>query len=433
VKFGTDGVRGLALVDVTLVDAHRLARAVAQVLPSTEVLIARDTRESGPAYADALTGGFARAGVSVADLGVAPTPALAYNCAELDVPGVMVSASHNPWHDNGLKVFSAGGRKLSDGQQEAIERTLAELPGEQVDAVTPPHLDLALGQYADHVVASIDGRTLDGLAVVIDCGHGAASEVAPAVLERLGADLTVLNASPDGRNINDSCGSTDLTPLRQAVLAQGAAAGLAFDGDADRVLAVDHRGVVVDGDGIIAIAAIDRNDRGLLADGMVVITIMSNLGFHRAMAAAGVDVTETPVGDRHVLDALDRNGWSLGGEQSGHVIFRDLATTGDGLLTGVQMLDIMGRRATSLADLASVVERVPQLLENLYVAGDAGAVLDAMAPDVESAVAELGARGRVVVRASGTEPLLRIMVEADEDDLARAVTDRLVRAATAVG
>jgi phosphoglucosamine mutase len=366
-------------------------------------------------------------------IGVAPTPAVAWIAAARDVPAAMISASHNAFHDNGIKFFAAGGRKLSDEVEGELEATLDRLRDDR-PANTPTVLDPVPGggdvdRYELAVAASIEHRALDGLRVVIDCANGAASTVAPRVLERLGVDLTVLHAAPNGRNINDGCGSTHPADLAAEVVARGAAIGLAFDGDADRVLAVDETGSVVDGDHLIALCAVDLRDRGRLHHDAVVVTVMTNLGFRMAMAERGIQVVETAVGDRYVLEALAHGGYSLGGEQSGHVIFHDLATTGDGLLTGLQVLDVLRRSGQPFSKLASeVMTTVPQVLRNVAVGRVDPTRLDAIQPDVDEVAASLGDRGRVLVRPSGTEPLVRVMVEALDADEADAAATRLVRA-----
>jgi phosphoglucosamine mutase len=347
----------------------------------------------------------------------------------------MISASHNAFADNGIPFFAAGGRKLPDDVEGRLEaelgRPVTRVPtGADVGRVS--FAGDAVARYCDALVGSLEGRRLDGLHVVVDCAHGAASDVAPAVLRRLGAEVEVIHAQPDGTNINAGCGSTHPESLQRSVVALGADAGLAFDGDADRVLAVDASGVLVDGDQLIAICALDLRSRGRLKDDTVVVTVMTNLGFHLAMADHGVRVEQTAVGDRYVLEALGRGGWSLGGEQSGHVIFSELATTGDGVLTGLQVLDVMRRSGRPLSDLASVMTRLPQVLENVRVrdrdALDHAGALDAEVAAVE---AELGDHGRVLIRPSGTEPLVRVMVEAPTADQAQAAADRLAAAVTA--
>ena len=369
----------------------------------------------------ALAAGLAAEGASVFDLGVLPTPGVAWHAATEGLPAAVVSASHNPFADNGVKFFAAGGRKLTDAQEAQLE---AELDGgARGTAVGLVAARADSAPYRAALVESLGGRRLDGVRVVLDCAHGAASEVAPPVFRALGADVVVLNAEPDGRNINEGCGSTHPEGLQRAVADLMADAGLAFDGDADRVLAVDARGALVDGDHLLALLAVDR---GVEA---VVVTVMANLGFRHAMARHGIDVVETPVGDRWVLEALEKGGWTLGGEQSGHIIFRDLATTGDGLLTGVQVLDVMRRTGRPLADLASVMTRMPQVLRNVAVptAGLEGA--GELWAEVRAVEADLGDDGRVLVRPSGTEPLVRIMVEAPTAEAAEAACDRLSAAA----
>jgi phosphoglucosamine mutase len=341
----------------------------------------------------------------------------------------MISASHNPYQDNGIKLFAAGGTKLRDDVESAIEATMAA-PVENGSAIGLVRRRVgADAPYQAALQASLGGRTLDGLSVVIDCANGAASHVAPVVLEELGCDVEVLAARPDGTNINADSGSTHPANLQAAVLASRADAGLAYDGDADRVLAVDHEGRLVDGDHLMAMCAIDLAERGLLKDRTVVVTVMTNLGFRLSMAEHGIRVVETNVGDRYVLEVLEAEGLSLGGEQSGHVIFRELATTGDGVLTGLQVLDLVQRSGRRLADLASsAMTALPQILRNVRVAErgiDVGALI---AGEVRAVEAELGDHGRVLIRPSGTEPLVRVMVEAPTPELAVSTTERLVAA-----
>jgi len=437
-RFGTDGVRGHAdeLTDDLVV---ALGRAAARVLApelatsGERFVIGRDPRESGPRIEAALVAGLAAEGIAAELIGVAPTPAVAWIAAARNVPAAMISASHNAYHDNGVKFFAAGGRKLADETETELEAVLDRVRGDESTGgpvVLPPVAGEGdVERYELAIASSIGHRRLDGLRVVIDCANGAASTVAPRVLERLGVDLTVLHASPDGRNINDGCGSTHPQDVAAEVVARGADIGLAFDGDADRVLAVDEHGTLVDGDRLIALCALDLRDRGRLHRDTVVVTVMTNLGFRLAMAERGIEVVETAVGDRYVLEALERGGFSLGGEQSGHVIFHDLATTGDGLLTGLQVLDLLRRRDRPFSSLASeVMTTVPQVLRNVAVGRVDPARLDAVRTEVDEVTATLGERGRVLVRPSGTEPLVRVMVEALDAAEAEAAAARLVQA-----
>jgi phosphoglucosamine mutase len=438
-KFGTDGIRGPAS-ELTDPYVFALGRAAARVLGGQRFLIARDTRESGPRLEAALAAGLRAERVEPEFLGVAPTPALAWVAAAHDLPAAMISASHNPFDDNGIKFFAAGGTKLADAVETLLELELDSVltssdallaPG----AIRPGGLVRAddVERYGLGLVASLDGRDLKGMHVVIDCANGAQSSLAPRVLERLGATVTVLHDQPDGRNINAACGSTHPDDLAATVVASGAMVGLAFDGDADRVLAVDETGAVVDGDHLIAMCAIDRHARGALAHDTVVVTVMTNLGFRLAMAERGINVVETPVGDRYVLEAMAAGGFNLGGEQSGHVVFGDLATTGDGLLTGLAVLDLMQRTGLPLSRLAAdAMTRLPQVLVNVAVPARDPRILEAVAPQVAEAEARLGADGRVLVRASGTEPLIRVMVEATHAATAAEVAEALAAAVTEV-
>ncbi|HEY1634267.1 MAG TPA: phosphoglucosamine mutase [Acidimicrobiales bacterium] len=438
-KFGTDGLRGVANAELTPELVLALGRAAARVVPAPEFIVGRDTRLSGPLLQAALAAGLASEGVRVADVGVIPTPGLAWLSATRQVPAAMISASHNPFPDNGVKLFGSGGTKLSDPVERALETELGRLVAEPTAPVTRAVVGGSVGridadpaavdQYSDHLVASLDGRRLDGLRCVLDCASGAASRVAPSVLARLGADVSVIADAPDGTNINDGCGSTHPEGLQRAVVAAGADVGLAFDGDADRVLAVDHAGTLVDGDHLMALFAVDLLERGLLASDTVVVTVMTNLGMLLALEARGIRVCQTQVGDRHVLVAIEEGGYTLGGEQSGHIIFRQLATTGDGILTGLQLLDLLRRRGRPLAELAGeAMTRLPQELVSVAVPrpdqlASAGAVWE----EVAAVEAELGRAGRVLLRASGTEPVVRVMVEAQSAEQARAAVDRLCR------
>ena len=450
-KFGTDGVRGVANTEVTPELALALGRAAVRVLGGDHFAVGRDTRRSGPLLEAALAAGLASEGADVTLLGVVPTPEVAWWSADRSAPAAMVSASHNPFPDNSIKLFTAGGRKLSDDLEARLEAELHHLLGTVPvsDARSPApsgatrptgaavgrllHAPQVHHGYAAAVAASIGGRRLEGLKAVVDCANGSASMVAPQALRDLGVDVHVMHAQPDGANINDGCGSTHTDALARAVVERGADVGVAFDGDADRVLLVDAAGELVDGDQIIAMCAIDRHERGQLTDGSVVVTVMTNLGFRLAMEKRGIHVVETQVGDRYVLEALEQRGLSLGGEQSGHVIFPGLATTGDGLLTAVQALDVVVRARRSLAEVAAdAMVRLPQVLRNVRVAERDAAIVDRLAGPIAAVEKRLGGEGRVLVRTSGTEPLVRVMVEAPSPAEAEGAADELVRAVEAL-
>jgi phosphoglucosamine mutase len=435
-RFGTDGVRGTANAELTAELALALGRATARALPSTAVVVGRDTRRSGTLLQAALAAGLASEGVDVVDLGVLPTPGVAQVCQWRGTPGAVVSASHNPFDDNGIKLLGPGGTKLPVETESAIEAELEAVLSDPDGAPRRPtgagvgHIasdPQAADLYRAHLCGALEGRTLAGLSLVVDCAHGAAAGFAPEVLRALGARVTVIGCEPTGTNINDGVGSTSPDALSAAVIAEGADAGLALDGDADRLVAVDQRGRVVDGDALLALFAVDLEEQGALDGHAVVVTVMTNLGFRRAMAARGITVHETPVGDRHVLHALDAAGLALGGEQSGHIVFRRRAPTGDGILTGLLLADLMVRDGRPLAELAEgLVEHVPQVLLNVPVEhpdrlADAAGVWEAVA-GVE---AELGDDGRVLLRPSGTEPLVRVMVEAPSEETAQDVAGRL--------
>ncbi|MDW3176365.1 MAG: phosphoglucosamine mutase [Acidimicrobiia bacterium] len=429
-QFGTDGVRAEALTQLTPAFVLTLGSAASRVLEGDTIIVGRDTRESGPELQRAFTEGCAREGVTVRDIGVVPTPAVAWLCAADGLPGAMLSASHNPWQDNGVKLFSAGGRKLSDADQDVIQSLLSSdgLLEHDSSAVTASESG-SIDRYLDAVVASVEGRGFDGRRVVLDSANGSASATAETIFRRLGSEVISLADKPDGRNINAGVGSTHPEFLQAAVLEHGAVAGFAFDGDADRIAAVGADGVVIDGDRIIAMSAIDRRDRGALAENTVVITVMANLGFRVAMDREGIAMVETPVGDRYVLEALDSGGFSLGGEQSGHVIHRDLATTGDGVLTAVQLLDAAIRRDVDLGEWArTVMTRYPQVLENVKMAAKIPDLSGRLAEAVAVEEAALGDSGRVLIRESGTEPVVRVMVEAAEATMAAESAARLVAA-----
>ena len=465
--FGTDGVRGVAGDDLTGRLAMDLAVAAAEVLHETGVfdraraegrrpvaVVGRDPRASGEFLESAVVAGLAGVGVDVLRLGVIPTPAVAFLTADKSADlGVMLSASHNPAKDNGIKLFARGGFKLPDAAEDEIEARLGQ-PGRAVTG--PPGGGFgrvsddgdSRERYLAHLLASLSApglpgaaaparpgeaappsrpaRPLTGLRVVVDCAHGAASEVAPSLLRRAGADVIAIGAEPDGENINDGCGSTHLDVLRAAVVEQQADAGIAHDGDADRCLAVDAGGQVVDGDQIMAVLALGLRASGQLAHNTVVATVMSNLGFRLAMKEAGIAVVETAVGDRYVLEAMRAGSYVFGGEQSGHIIMLDHATTGDGLLTALHLLAAVARERVPLADLAKVMTRYPQVLVNVAgVDKTRVAASPEVAAQVAAATAELGRSGRILVRPSGTEPTVRVMVEAVDPERARHLADRL--------
>lgn len=438
-RFGTDGVRGAANTELTPELALALGRAAARTLGPGPWVVGRDTRVSGPLLHAAFAAGLASEGATSVDLGVVPTPTVAYLAAADQLPGAVISASHNPFGDNGIKLFGTGGLKLDDATEDRLEADLEAIEAEGIPgSPRRPGADLvgqlhsapdAWERYAHHLTHDVlEGRDLGGLKVVVDCAHGAASHIAPQVLASLGASVTVLHADPDGTNINLGAGATHPEVLQTAVLAREADVGLAFDGDADRIVAVDATGALIDGDHLIAVLAVDLRAQGLLHDDAVVVTVMTNMGFRQAMEREGIRVVETPVGDRHILFALEDQDLALGGEQSGHIILRQRATTGDGLLAGLCVLDAVKRSGRTLGDLAGVMTRLPQVLRNVKVEGAASDAVERLAPDVAQAEIALAGRGRVLVRASGTEPLVRVMVEAPTEDEAAAVADRLVTA-----
>ena len=433
--FGTDGVRGLANETLTAELALDLSVSAAHVLAELGTfeghrplaVVGRDTRISGQFLEAAVVAGLASAGVDVLLLGVLPTPGVAWLTDSLGVDlGVMLSASHNPMPDNGIKFLARGGEKLDDLIERQIESRLGEpwdRPlGEKIGRVITH--DTAVEEYAAHLTSTVG--SLAGLRVVLDCAHGAAYEVGPKAFADAGAEVIAICNEPDGLNINEGCGSTHLELLQAAVVEHGADAGFALDGDADRCLAVAGNGELVDGDQLMAILALAMKDRGVLAHDTVVATVMSNLGFVQAMKAAGVGVRQTKVGDRYVLEAMKIDGFTLGGEQSGHVIMSDHATTGDGLLTALHIADRMKQTGKSLADLAAVMTRLPQVLINVSDV-DKSRVDDdfVLAAAVAKAEAELADGGRVLLRPSGTESLVRVMVEAQTADQAQAIAERL--------
>ena len=436
-RFGTDGVRGVALTELTPAYVESLGAAAARVLGAGTWLIGRDTRVSGPELEDALVRGLRSAGAQVQRCGEVPTPALALLSAQSHAPAAMITASHNPYTDNGVKIFAPGGLKLTDDVEGRIEteleRSLDQTHSNDAAAATSnvsmaesPDVVDAVATYVDHLVGLFPAGALDGMRVVLDCANGAMSVAAPLAARALGADVTVIHASPDGTNINDRCGATHPAALATAVVGAGADAGLAFDGDGDRVISVDERGTVVDGDRMIALGALQLQREGRLTDDTVVVTVMSNIGFHRAMREAGIHVVATAVGDRYVLEALDAGDYAIGGEQSGHVIYRHLATTGDGLLAGLRLLQHVHRSGRGLGTMAAdVMITYPQVLVNVRVDHRPPAIADELADEIAAVEAELGDDGRVLLRASGTEPLVRVMVEASSDEVAARLAEQL--------
>ena len=435
--FGTDGVRGLANGLITAELALSISQAAARILGEEarkvgirpKAVLARDPRISGQFLASAVAAGLASAGVDVYDAGVIPTPAAAFLTADLDADfGVMISASHNPAPDNGIKIFAAGGHKLDDAIEDAIEKAMQEPPltpiGANVGHVT--RFADAEDRYLVHLLKSIPNR-LDGLKIVVDCANGAASSVSPDAFRDAGAKVIVIGADPDGLNINEGCGSTHLSALQAAVLEHGADAGVAHDGDADRCLMVDHTGAIVDGDQIMAILALSMKDRGELARNTLVATVMSNLGLKIAMKEAGITMLETKVGDRYVLEEIRENGYTLGGEQSGHVILSHFATTGDGVLTGMRVMAEVAKSGKSLQELANQITIYPQVLINVKGVDRARVNDEVVQASVREAEADLGDKGRVLLRASGTEPVIRVMVEASEMGQAQGWADRIAR------
>ena len=428
-RFGTDGVRGRANAELTPSLALDLGRAAAKVLRASVAVVGGDSRVSTPMLEAAFVAGVASEGVEVHRLGVTPTPAVAFEAARLGAMGAVVSASHNAYHDNGIKLFGPGGTKLPDQVEAEIEAVLAALGGHTAEPA-PIHGRGDSGDaYVEHLLGVLEGRDLVGLRIVIDAANGAASHLAAEVFGRTGAQVVVINDQPNGTNINAGCGATAPGDLQAVVVAERAHVGIALDGDADRLIAVDERGDVVDGDHIIAICATDLRHRGRLRDDTVVVTVMTNLGFRLAMEAAGVHVVETAVGDRYVLEALAAGHYSLGGEQSGHVIFTDHATTGDGMLTALALLDVVQRSGRRLSQLAAAaMTQLPQVLLNVQVSQRRSDIAELIAGDIAAAEAELGSTGRVLIRPSGTEPLIRVMVEAPTADQATATAETLAAA-----
>jgi phosphoglucosamine mutase len=435
--FGTDGIRGLAngesltaevALDVAVAAAHIMVESSSNKGKRPFAIVGQDSRASGEFLEAAVTAGLASAGVDVVRVGVLPTPAVAFLVAETGADlGVMISASHNPMPDNGIKLFSRGGGKLDDPIEAAIEKRIGEPwvrpTGRNVGRITFD--ETAETRYANHLLASVT-TPLAGLKIVVDCANGAASHVGPRTYEKAGATVVAIHHTPDGWNINDKCGSTHLEDLQARVVAEKADLGIAHDGDADRCLAVDAHGAIVDGDAIMTILARGFKERGTLRANTIVTTVMSNLGFIKAMKDAGIEVVTTNVGDRYVLEEMLKRDFSLGGEQSGHLIMREFAGTGDGILTALQLAQEVRRTGKSLTDLAAAMQRFPQVLINVpNVAKEKLSQSQKISAAVKEAESTLGDSGRVLLRASGTEPLVRVMVEAASDNLAQEIATSL--------
>ncbi|WP_054052146.1 phosphoglucosamine mutase [Alloactinosynnema sp. L-07] len=432
--FGTDGVRGLANSDLTPELALSVAASAARVLAAHDrshrpvAVVGRDPRASGEMLQAAVCAGLASAGADVMQVGVLPTPGVAHLVGELNADlGVMISASHNPMPDNGIKLFAAGGHKLADAIEDEIEAGIGQAAHRPTGSGVGRVYDIhdAHDRYVAHLLKSIPNR-LDGLKVVVDCANGAAWAAAPQAYREAGAEVIALHALPDGENINDGCGSTHLDDLRAAVVAEGADLGIAHDGDADRCLAVDAAGRIIDGDQIMAVLAVAMKDAGELVEDTLVVTVMSNLGLHLAMRESGIALRSTAVGDRYVLEEIRAGGYSLGGEQSGHVLIPGYATTGDGLLTAMRLMARVAGTGKPLAELAGVMRQLPQVLINVKVDDKATVAASPMVAEAVAKVeAQLGAEGRVLLRPSGTEQLVRVMVEAPTQDLAQSAADEL--------
>ena len=418
-RFGTDGIRGAVGTEITVDLAVSLGRAVGHRYADAGqgVLLGRDTRRSGEMLTAALTAGLTAAGADVVDLGIVTTPCLVHASGQANAPAIMVSASHNPAPDNGLKVVVSG-RKIDDDAENELERliddpsTIPDRPNATLGRARPDRG--AVVAYERHL-ATIAGDAVAGLRIGIDCANGSASVIAPGLFRSLGAEVTVLFDAPDGTNINDGCGSTHPQRLAETVSAAGLDVGLAFDGDADRLIAVDERGRLVDGDAVMGICALARLAEGTLRNNVLVVTVMTNGGLERVVRSAGGRMVRTPVGDRHVFAAMERDDAVLGGEQSGHIIFRDLATTGDGLLTGIQLVRAVRAAGRPISGLVDQIPRLPQVMINSAATRrDTWQDDPHFAAAVERATALMGDRGRILVRPSGTEPKIRIMVEGDD-------------------
>lgn len=435
-KFGTDGVRGEFGTELTTSYVAALARAAAKVLQCQLVVIGRDTRESGLALEVAIAESLTQLGVEVHLMGVAPTPAIAHAAATGDLVAFAITASHNRYTDNGVKIFGNGGRKLSDDEESRIEVELAnelakELAGSAVANQGTSHPEY-LEKYCAALIATVPKNALAKLHIALDCANGALSNVAPDVFGALGATVSTIHAAPNGQNINHECGATNPATLSEVVKNVKAHIGIAFDGDGDRLIAIDNTGSIVDGDHLLAISAREMKRNGTLRNNKVAVTVMTNIGFHRAMTQAAIEVITTPVGDRSILAAIKDNDLSLGGEQSGHIIYHDLATTGDGLLAAIRLAVLVANSAQTFSQIASdAMTSFPQVLINVRVAKRAENIEQIFAEEILQAEKTLADNGRVLVRPSGTEPVVRVMVEASQHEIAESVATTLANAITA--
>jgi phosphoglucosamine mutase len=423
--FGTDGVRGHVGREIDEIKILSLGIAASKHLNTKRVYLGRDTRESSFALAAALKEGLNRGGVEVISLGVAPTPEVAYVAKVENAGGAVISASHNSWFDNGVKLFGSGGLKVSDSIQDLIQIDWEKEQRKKHVIGDPDLEDKNDSRWIKSIISSAEQDCFAGLKVVLDCANGATVNKASSVFKELGATVIEVSSNPDGRNINDNCGSNNPENLSEKVSSSDSDIGFAFDGDGDRVIAVASDGSILDGDHLLVICAIDQSERGLLKDSSVVITPMANLGMRNTLTDIGISLYEVPVGDRNILEALEKNDWVLGGEQSGHIIFRDLSTTGDGVLTGVQTLLALIRKGKVLTDSTTIFSKVPQVLINVPVESDAKEIVEEITDEVNVASMELGDGGRILVRPSGTESLVRVMVETLDPALASSIAEHL--------
>ena len=428
--FGTDGVRGHFGSEIDEEKIISLGIAASKHLNAKRVYLGRDTRESSFVLASALKQGLNHGGVEVISLGVAPTPEVAHVAKLENAGGAVISASHNSWSDNGVKLFGPGGLKISDSVQDLIQTDWDNEQRERQVVETPELQDVNDHRWIKSVISSAKQGCFSGLKIVVDCANGATINKAATIFKELGATVLEISSNPDGRNINDGCGSNNPQNLIKEVLSSGSDIGFAFDGDGDRVVAVTSDGYLLDGDHLLAICAIDRFKRGLLKGSSVVVTPMANLGMRNTLSGIGISLHEVPVGDRNILEALEKNDWLLGGEQSGHIIFRDLSTTGDGVLTGVQTLLALNRKSKILTDSKTIFSKVPQVLINVPVESNAEQIIKDIKDEINVASMELGDGGRILVRPSGTEPLVRVMVETLDPALANSIAEHLANLVT---